>query len=134
MAEGLADQWLKNNHIEGWETASAGTFASEGCRISDETIAALRDHGVHFDGRSTPLSKKLVDRATTVLCMTTTHCLDVASIATDPTKVELLNQFGSITDPIGSDQSVYDALAKDMLEIIAKRVSEIIARHKGDKE
>jgi protein-tyrosine-phosphatase len=134
MAEGLAHQWLENNHIKGWETMSAGTCASEGCQTSHETISALRDHGVQFDGRSTPLSKELIDRATIVLCMTTTHCMDAASMATDPTKVELLNPFGSITDPIGCDQSVYDALAKEMLEIIPKRVSVIIARHKDNKE
>jgi hypothetical protein len=54
--------------------------------------------------------------------------MDVASIAADPTKVEMLDLYGEIIDPVGREQSVYDELAKKMLEIIPKRLLEITNR------
>ena len=128
MAEGFAQNWMKNNQIEGWEVASVGIFAGVGFPTSKETTEALREHGVIFKGESTPLTKELVDRASVVLCMTSSHCMDVASIAADPTKVEMLNLYGEIIDPVGCDQSVYDELAKKMLDIIPKRLLEITNR------
>jgi hypothetical protein len=59
--------------------------------------------------------------------------MDVASIAEDPTKIEMFNVYGGITDPAGCDQSVYDELAEEMLHIIPKRLSEIVNR-KEQKE
>ena len=128
MAEGFARNWMKINQIKGWAVASAGTFAREGCPTSRETIEALRANGVEFDGESTPLTKELVDRASMILCMTSPHCMDVASIAEDPTKIEMFNLYGGIIDPVGCDQLVYDALAEKMLEIIPKRLLEITSR------
>jgi protein-tyrosine-phosphatase len=129
MAEGFARKWLENNQIKGWEVMSAGTFAGDKYPTSLETENALREHGVDFDGSSTPLTKALVDRAAIILCMTPSHCVDVASIAEDPTKIEMFNVYGGITDPVGCDQSVYDELAREMLHIIPKRLSEIVNRN-----
>ncbi len=128
MAEGFARRWMEINQINGWEVASAGTFAGEGYKTSKETIEALYEHGVVFEGTSTPLTKELADRASVVLCMTSSHCMDVASITEDPTKIEMFNMYGGIIDPVGCDQSVYDELAEKMLEIIPKRLLEITNR------
>ena len=113
MAEGFANQWLENNQVEGWEVTSAGTLSGTGYQTSQETVLALRDHGVDYEGESKSLTKELVDRATVVLCMTSTHCIDVASVADDPSKVEMLNPGGDMIDPVGRDQSVYDELDKN---------------------
>ncbi len=134
MAEGIARTWLENNHIKGWEAMSAGTFAGEGYPTSRETVEALCHHGMELDGLSTPLTKELVDRASIVLCMTSTHCMDVASIAEDSSKVEMLDPLGGIIDPVGCDQSVYDELAEEMLRIIPQRMSKIIELHKDNKD
>jgi protein-tyrosine-phosphatase len=128
MAEGFARQWMENNQIEGWEVMSAGTFAGDGYPTSMETKSTLREHGVDFEGASTPLTKELVDRALAVLCMTSSHCMDVALLADDPTKIEMFNLYGGIIDPVGHDQSVYDELAEEMLKIIPKRLLEITQR------
>ena len=134
MAEGFANQWLENNQVEGWEVTSAGTLAADGYQTSQETVLALRDHGVDYEGETKALTKELVDRATVVLCMTSTHCIDVASIADDPSKIEMLNPSGDMNDPVGCDQSVYDELARTMLEIIPKRMLEISRRPETTQE
>ena len=128
MAEGIARHWVENNQVEGWEVMSAGTFAGEGYQTSPNTVAALKDHGIDFKGVSKALSKEMIDRAAAVLCMSSTHCMDVASIAEDPKKIEMINPYGDIVDPIGGDQSVYDELALTLLELIPKRVLEITKR------
>ena len=134
MAEGFANQWLENNQVEGWEVTSAGTLSGTGYQTSQETVLALRDHGVVYEGESKSLTKELVDRATVVLCMTSTHCIDVASVADDPSKVEMLNPGGDMIDPVGRDQSVYDELARTMLELIPKRMLEISHRPETTEE
>ena len=126
LAEGLTLNWMKNNQIKEWEVKSAGTFAVDGCPTNPKTIGALLGQGIEFAGFSTSLSKELVDRATVVLCMTASHCVEVAEIAEDPNKVELLDQKDGITDPLGGSQSVYDALAARLLEIIPARLAEIV--------
>lgn len=117
---------MKNNHINEWEVESAGTFAIDGCPTNPKTIEALLGRGIEFAGSSTALTKELVDRATIILCMTASHCVDVAAMAADPNKVELLDKKNGIADPVGSSQSVYDALAERLLEIIPSRLSELV--------
>ena len=134
LAEGLATHWLENNGYEGWEVASAGTFAAEGCPTSKEALQALRNRGIEFSGTSTTITKELVDLATAVFCMTKTHCKDVASVAEKQKKIELLDLECGIVDPVGCDQSVYDGLAEKLAQMIPPRLLEIIEHHENVKE
>lgn len=129
LAEGMALQWLENNGYRGWEVASAGTLAADGSPTSKGTVDALRNWGIEYSGSSTPITKELVDRAAAVLCMTSSHCLEVASLAQQPNKIELLDLDGGIIDPVGCNQSVYDALAERIAEIIPLRLANIIKQY-----
>ena len=129
LAEGMALQWLENNGYKGWEVASAGTLAADGSPTSKGTVDALRNWGIEYSGSSTQITKELVDRATAVLCMTSSHCLEVASLTQQPNKIELLDLDGGIIDPVGCNQSVYDALAKRIAELIPLRLASIIKQY-----
>jgi protein-tyrosine-phosphatase len=125
----MALQWLENNGYKGWEVASAGTLAADGSPTSKGTVDALRNWGIEYSGSSAPITKELVDRATAVLCMTSSQCLEVASLTQQPNKIELLDLDGGIIDPVGCNQSVYDALAKRIAELIPLRLASIIKQY-----
>ncbi|MBC8523488.1 hypothetical protein H8D29_06130, partial [PVC group bacterium] len=46
-----------------------------------------------------------------------------------PNKIELLDLDGGIIDPVGCNQSVYDALAERIAEIIPLRLANIIKQY-----
>ena len=128
MAEGLAQNWLENSGHKHWQAVSAGTFAIEGEPTSRETLHALAHRKIEFSGTSKPLTSEMIRSAHIVLCMTMSH-IDMANhLAKDDATIELLDPDGSIPDPAGYDQLVYDALADKMECLIAQRLETIIQK------
>jgi protein-tyrosine-phosphatase len=119
MAEGLAQKWLDDNGFSDWLAVSAGVSAFEGSPTSEETVKALSCRGIDFEGTSTPFTQEMATLAKIVLCMSSSH-LAAATQFTE--NAALLNPDGDIPDPIGQDQSVYDALAAKMEKIIATKL------------
>ena len=79
-------------------------------------------------GTSTPLTADLINSSHIVLCMSQSH-LDMAiALAGDSEAIELLDPNGSISDPVGYDQLVYDGLAEKLEELIASRLDTIIKK------
>ena len=126
MAEGLAQKWLENHGCVGWLAVSAGVCTVEGMPTSRETVESLAQHDISFDGRSTPLTKKMAEGAQLVLCMSKTH---LSIVNQHTSHAELLNPKGDIDDPIGQGQSEYDALALQMEPLIAQRLE--LLTHEG---
>ena len=93
-----------------------------------EAVAALKAMGIEYDGRSTPLTPDMVRNADVVLCMTSGHLETAKSLApkADDKTIMRLDPAGDIEDPIGLDQSAYDALARRFLEIIPRRLKELL--------
>ena len=128
MAEGFATKWLENGGHKCWQAKSAGTLASEGTPTSSETVQSLARRGIEFTGTSTPLTADLIHSSHIVLCMSQSH-LDMAiALAGDSEAIELLDPNGSISDPVGHDQLVYDGLAEKLEELIASRLDTIIKK------
>ena len=125
MAEGLAQKWLDDHGFNDWLAVSAGVFAHEGYATSEESIEALSQRGIAFDGTSTSLTKEMATSANIVLCMSRSHLVAVKQF-TD--SAELLDSRGDILDPIGQDQSVYDALAEQMEKLIATKLQALTSR------
>jgi len=115
-AEGLAQKWLDDHGCRGWLAVSAGVHAFEGMPTSEETIHALSDRGVAFDGTSKPLTQAMAKEAKAVFCMSRRH-LNIAKELTD--NAQLLDPARDIADPIGQNQSVYDDLADYLEPLIA---------------
>lgn len=125
MAEGLAQKWLDDNGFSDWLAVSAGVFACEGSPTSDETIRTLSQRGISFDGTSTQLTQKMAEGAKAVFCMSRSHLTATFQLTSH---AELLNPEGDILDPIGQEQSVYDALAEQMEALIATKLQELTAK------
>ncbi len=119
MAEGLAQKWLDDNGFSDWMAVSAGVFAFEGSPTSVETVEALSKQGIAFEGISKPLTQQMAISAKAVLCMSSDH---LAAANQFTKNAALLDPNGDIPDPIGQDQSVYDALAVQMQLLLATKL------------
>ena len=126
MAEGIAQQWLCEHDINSWQTVSAGISAFEGFPTSQEAIDALSKLGIEYEGTSKPLTQKMIAAANIVLCMTPSHLVEAQSLHKKSNHIELLDPGGSIMDPMGANQSVYDAIASQLQSLIAKRLKTLI--------
>jgi protein-tyrosine-phosphatase len=122
LAEGIAQKWLDENGFSDWLAVSAGVFASEGCPTSEETIKALSQRGITFNGTSKGITKKMATSATAILCMSRSHLATVNQFVDN---AELLDPSGDILDPVGQDQSVYDALAEQMDILISTKLTSL---------
>ena len=126
MAEGISHQWLQQHEIRGWQALSAGTWASNGYSISQGAIDALQKLGIEFDGTSKVVTKKMVEGADIVICMTQSHLTTISSLVDDATHLEVLDPSGPIHDPIGQEQSVYDSIAAQLESLIVARLEALI--------
>lgn len=133
MAEAIAQHLLDEGLLGGdhrYLVASAGIATSDGLPTSSEALAALDEHGVSSTGRSLALTADMVRNARLVLCMTGGHVEGVLQlIAGDPDhadRILTLDPEADVTDPIGMDQDAYDALAQRFMQIIPKRLKELL--------
>jgi protein-tyrosine-phosphatase len=122
MAEGLAQKWLDDNDFGGWLAVSAGVLVPEGSVASKETVEALLQYGIAFEGKSKPLAKEMALSAKAIYCMSASH---LAAVKQFTENAELLDPAGDIVDPIGQDQSVYDALAEQMQHLISAKLASL---------
>ena len=123
MAEGIATKWLKEHDKNDWLAVSAGIFAVDGMRTSEETVQALDLLGIGFEGTSNCLTEKMAKEAKKIYCMSSNH-LRAISEWTD--NAELLDPENEIVDPIGQDQLVYDALARKMELLISSHLKKLV--------
>ncbi len=110
---------------------SAGVYAADGMPASPETIDALAGLGIDHRGRSKPLTAEMIEKAHVVLCMSRSHRDAALGLVGDTPanqeKIVLLDPEQDIDDPIGSGQSAYDALLKRLLDLIPRRLKEVLA-------
>ena len=116
LAEGLAQKWLDDRGYKGWLAVSAGIHAMEGVQTSEGTIHALSSRGITFEGTSKHLTQAMDEEAKIVFCMSERHLIRAKEFTDNAL---LLDSAGDISDPIGQDQSVYDALADYLEPLIA---------------
>ena len=124
LAAGIAQNWLDKHKKGGWLAVSAGVYAQEGMPPSEETIRALADRDISYSGTSKQLTKKMAKEAKAIFCMSESHMVVAKQLARN---AKLLDPSGSIADPIGQDQNVYDALADQLEQLIVKRLQKLTA-------
>lgn len=105
---------------------SAGTFAQAGARATPQAVEAVKDLGADLSKhRSRPLTPELIHSADAIYTMGRSHRAAVLALA--PSAIEktfTLAPDRDIEDPIGSDVSVYRALATNLKPLIEKRLTE----------
>lgn len=129
IARSLIDRGLLGNAAE-YFVASAGVAAGGGSPPTPEALAALEAIGIDHDGMSKPLTAEMIRKADIVFGMTDRH-VQFARETAGPEladRIVRLDPDEDIEDPIGQDQSAYDALARTLLEVIPRRLKELMNR------
>ncbi len=135
MAEAVARHWAeRESSREAGETvfASAGVQAAEGMPTTPEAITSLAQLGIDHTGASRLLTAEMIRQAERVYCMTSHHVRAAqALVQNDPaliSRITLLDPNGDIDDPIGMDEEAYIALAEEFMDLIPRRIREVVHR------
>ncbi len=112
----------------GYYVGSAGLSAYPGGAAAAEAEQVARSYGADLSAhRSQPLTADLVARADYLIGMTQSHLHAVMDyfghLGLPP---RLLDPTGDIADPIGGDQPVYDACARQIQQHLETLVAEIL--------
>lgn len=130
MAAALAEAELARAPAPGavpTRVLSAGVSANTGAPVTPEARSAVRRLGAAILQRaSRRLTTDLIREADVVYAMTDSHARAVAELAPDlAPKVATLDPSGApIEDPVGQAQSVYDATAARIAELVRIRLSQ----------
>lgn len=128
MAEGLLRHALAGQPepLKSLKVISAGVAARMGEAVSENSVIALKKVGIDIsDSRSQPLTRKLLDQAAVVLCMTETHrALIQVHFDPAPKHIYLFREFmpkpsdPEIDDPYGLPLKSYEIVRDEMVEAI----------------
>lgn len=136
----LAEAIARREAIErGWmdvEVESAGTSAWEGAPASDGSLLVALERGLDLSTHGARLlTPELVDTATLVLTMSSTHLERVLELG-GVGKADLLTRYanegrsgGGIPDPFGGDLPTYRETADELAACI-RLVFDRLARHR----
>lgn len=131
MAEIILKQKLKLAGIEGYSVTSAGLSATVGEKMSENSATALKKLGYKPYGfKSKPLTRKLLEKADLVVCMTISHKNWLHGYTNVLTVAEITGE-RDITDPYGGDLAVYMETSRqieDACNIILNKILTV----KGD--
>lgn len=92
---------------------SAGTFASEGARASDEAQAAMAARGLSLvDHRARPADEIELGLYDRIHCMTAGHAAFMRHLGVADDRLDVINaSAGGVPDPYGGDRAAYEACA-----------------------
>lgn len=135
MAEGLTAKLMaKLRGVDagdldkhGVRVLSAGVTASPGMPVSAGAVSAASKLGVDIAShRSRPLTLDLVNDADVIYTMTAAHREMVLAMAPHArSKVHRLDPDDDVSDPIGRDDSFYDATARQIEQALERRAEEL---------
>ncbi len=125
MAEAVARRWILEGGLGAPEdglAVSAGVAAADGMPPTPEAVEAMGELGIPVEGRSKPLSRAMIERATAVFCLTERHAEAARElVADDPqlvARIQRLDPEGDVDDPIGQGPEVYRAVADRLLKVV----------------
>ncbi|MBP5466422.1 MAG: low molecular weight protein arginine phosphatase [Clostridia bacterium] len=125
MAELVLKNKIKRANITGIRVLSAGISTENGLKINKNAAAVLKKRKISpYNFRSRILTKKLVESADMVICMTETHKEYLKGFSNVCTIAELTGA-GDIIDPYGYGEEVYEKTLGEIdfaCEIITKKI------------
>lgn len=133
MAEAIARHWIEQGLLGDADilVASAGIVAWPDSPPSDETLEALARLEIEHSGSSKPLTAEMVRKADLVLCMSASHHHAAQTLVEDDpdraARIEMLDPEGDVEDPMGHGQAIYDELAAKLMELVPRRLKELLA-------
>ncbi|MEO1130213.1 MAG: Sua5/YciO/YrdC/YwlC family protein, partial [Planctomycetota bacterium] len=107
---------------------SAGTTAMDGMPATVEAVRAVQSLGGLLEGHgSRLLTRELIGQADVIFAMTRSHAAAVESMDSSVgDRLHLLDPTGEdVPDPIGGPQSLYDATAARLADLVRVRLAEL---------
>jgi len=133
MAEVLLQHALRAQPepLKSIKVVSAGVAASQGDRVSENSVQAAKKVGLDLSGHvAQPLSDRLVYDALAIFCMTESHrAMIELSFDPPPDNIYLFREFMpppaalEIGDPYGGSLKHYEACRDEMVEAIPSLVA-----------
>jgi len=112
---------------KGYGVLSAGAFAMPGSPASPGALHAMEIRGLDLAGhRAQPVSVELIHTADYIFPMSQSQAdLLVQMVPSAGHKIRLLDEKGDIDDPIGGEDSIYEACAERIEAALKRRLEEI---------
>ena len=137
MAEGALKKLLETRTSANYEVISSGTGAATGYPATLYAIEAAKIWDADISNHeSQPLTEELIKKSDLILCMTTTHLIEVKRMSEEGiAKAYLFKNFPdnnpegeSIDDPIGQPLDRYNETFLEIGEYLGKYIDEIVQR------
>ena len=134
MAEAIARRIVAERGLREVDVSSAGTSAWDGAPASDGSLLVAMEHGVDLSThRSRLLTRELVEGADLILAMGPQH-LELIQALGGRGKAHLLTSYasrgrtsGAVSDPFGSELSVYRETYDELEREIARAIERLAA-------
>ena len=124
MAELLLKHKLKEKGVTGYRVSSAGLGATEGHKISKNSMLALKSVGIKsYSFKSKQATLEMLSKADLIITMTLSHKAVLAECKNVCTFNEI-TCLGEVIDPYGQDLSVY----MQTMEMLSKGCDIIIEK------
>ena len=122
MAEGITRALAAEQHKD-VTTVSAGLFAAYGAKPTEQAVEAVRSIADISDHESRPLTMELVNAADLIIGMTKDHkSVLLRQFPFEEGKIKTISEWGGqdgdVTDPYGSDQTVYNQCAEQIYHLV----------------
>ena len=122
MAEGITRALAAEKHKD-VTTVSAGLFAPYGAKPTEQAVVAVRSITDISNQESRPLTMELVNAADLILGMTKDHkSVLLRQFPFEEGKIKTISEWGGldgdVTDPYGSDQTVYNQCAEQIYHLV----------------
>jgi L-threonylcarbamoyladenylate synthase len=134
MAEAIARRILAEKlgvpqdqlESKGVTVLSAGAYAMPGAKATPAAVEVLHEFGADLSKhRARPLTVELIHQADRIYAMGRAHAQAVtALVPAAAEKTQTLDASADIEDPIGGDAGLYRELARQLTQLIEKRLSE----------
>lgn len=120
MAAAIMDKIAVENDLDVM-IESAGIFAADGGKASDNAIEALKKYNIDLSGhRTQPVTEDLLKQSDLILTMTLGHKQLIEQLASGKvyTLMEYAGSDGDISDPYGGDLEEYEETAQEIYDAL----------------
>lgn len=107
---------------------SAGMYAEEGAKASDNAIKAMEEYGIDLSyHRAKPLTETIIEQADIILTMTEAHKMMLSLMGRGRiyTLMEYAGSEGDISDPYGGDLEEYEECAREIYDALTDAAERI---------
>lgn len=120
MAAAIMDKIAVENDLDVM-IESAGLFAADGEKASDNAVEALKKYNIDLSGhRTQPVTEDLLKQSDLILTMTEAHKRLIEPLASGRvyTLAEYAGSDGDISDPYGGDLEEYTECAQEIYDAL----------------